>query len=98
MNGLTKAGIVTLANWTMCPDGHTYLYIWCPAWRVTTDADLGEEIGVDKLRSSERWQLIGVGVGGEIRIVIPGCQVKAFVPCERVHVPGNSSPGIYRFA
>jgi hypothetical protein len=69
------AGIITLATWTMCPDGETYLYLWCYEWRLATDA----EMPAPNFRSSERWQAFGVGRTGHLEFVIPGCQVKAFV-------------------
>ena len=40
MNG--QAGIVTVDNWTMAPDGETYMYFWSVDWRVYTDRAFGE--------------------------------------------------------
>ena len=89
--GLTKigAGIVTVPTWTMASDGESYLYFWCGDWRLMTDAQMPTE----RFRSTERWQLVGV-VGGLCKIVIPGCQLKAFVHCEEPPPRG----ALYRIA
>lgn len=72
-NDVLTSGIVTLVNWTMMPDGNTYLYVFCRRWEVVTD----KMMPLDNFRSSEHWQLAGV-VGSNILLFIPGCQVKAW--------------------
>ena len=69
--------IVTVSNYTMCPDGLVYLYLWCADWRVVIDREL-----MEGFRSSERWQLHAI-VDDELVAALPGCQVKAVVRSER---------------
>jgi len=71
------AGVVSLTNWFMSPTGELYNYFWCKNWLITTDKDFP----VDGLRTSERWQLLGM-VGGRTDMIIPGCQVKAWIRCD----------------
>ncbi|KKN52797.1 hypothetical protein LCGC14_0609150 [marine sediment metagenome] len=71
------SGIVTLVNWTMMPDGNTYIYVWCRHWEVVTD----KMMPLDNFRSSEHWQLAGL-VNGNIMLFLPGCQVKAWAYSE----------------
>ena len=73
-----RAGIVTLVQWTMMPDAATYLYVWCQRWEIITDS----QMPVEGFRSTERWQLLGV-VNDEVRVLIPGCQVKAWCASEK---------------
>ncbi len=84
---LTDPAIVTVAHYTMCPDGLVYLYLWCADWRVVIDRDL-----MEGFRSSERWQLHAI-VGGEFVVALPGCQVKAVVRSKTPppEVPGNAN-------
>ncbi len=70
-------GLITVANWTMAPDGHKYMFFWASRWQIMTD----REIPVPNFRSSERWQMIAVSETGEVLAVFPGCQVKAWVRC-----------------
>jgi hypothetical protein len=67
------SGIVSLSNWTMMPDGDTYLYVWCDRWEIITDG----QVPVENFRSAEKWQLLAVA-GGEVLAVVPGCQVKGW--------------------
>jgi hypothetical protein len=76
IEGIPSAGIITLINWTMMPDGGRYLYIWAPNWDIITD----KTMPIEKFHSSEQWQLVG-RVNGKIVCLIPGCQVKAWVSC-----------------
>ncbi len=73
----SSAGIITLVNWTLAPDGDKYLFFWSSFWAVLTDSD----IPVDKFRSSERWQLAAISEVGEVIAIFPGCQVKAWIQC-----------------
>lgn len=73
-----QAGIVSVGNWLMMPDGDEYRYIWCPDWRLITD----KEVPKNNFRSSEHWSLLGLNEKGEIIIVIPGCHVKGFIACK----------------
>ena len=79
----THAGIVSLINWTMAPDGNKYLFFFSECWLVLTDAD----IPTPGFRSTERWQLAPATRGGEVLAVFPGCQVKAWVSAQ-------SPPGV----
>lgn len=72
-------GLVTVINWTMAPDGNKYLFFWAPRCQIMTDA----EIPVDRFRSSERWQLVAISRDSEVLAVFPGCQVKAWIRCEK---------------
>jgi len=77
-----RAGCITLLQWTMMPDGETYMHVWSPAWRVVTDAQCAEILGTP-FRSSERWQLFALDAPeSDVALaVIPGCQVKGIVFC-----------------
>ncbi len=70
-------GIVTLLNWTAMQDGEEYRYAWCKDWRIQTD----KQMPVEGFRSSEHWQLIAYYNDKPV-MLIPGCQVKAFVICD----------------
>jgi len=79
MNG---PGIVKSLEWIMTPSGDEYLYVWCEHWEVVTDKAMGERLGLESFRSTERWQLIGrATVDGNPSIILPGCQVKSWVSC-----------------
>ncbi len=71
------AGIVTLLNWTAMQDGEEYRYVYCEDCRIQTD----KQMPVEGFRSSEHWQLIAYYDDKPV-MVIPGCQVKAFVICD----------------
>jgi hypothetical protein len=71
------AGVVTLHQWTMMPDGSTYMHLWAPAWRVITD----KATGIPFFRSAEHWHIAAFGPDGRLLILIPGCQVKGFATC-----------------
>lgn len=73
------SGLITVMNWTMAPDGHKYLCFWASRWQIVTDA----EVPVEHFRSSERWQLIAVTSASDVLAVFPGCQVKAWIRCEK---------------
>lgn len=72
------AGLITVMNWTMAPDGDKYLFFWASLWQIITDADMP----VEHFRSSERWQLIALNSNSDVLAVFPGCQVKAWIRCE----------------
>ena len=72
-------GIVTVAEYTMGPDGQEYRYFYSPGWQIQTDA----EMPVEKFRSTEKWQLLGYTAGGELAMMIPGCQVRGFSACNK---------------
>lgn len=91
LDSFRRIGVITAANWTMAPDGETYMYFWCANWRVTTDKEFG-----DGFRSSERWQLLARDLGGTVLAVFPGCQVKGFSVCHRDSVAAQR-PNVYRF-
>lgn len=76
-----KSGVVTVENWTMAPNGETYLHFWAEKWVVETDKGFAAAMGLKDFRSSERWQLIGVR-DGEPALILPGCQVKGFYVCD----------------
>jgi hypothetical protein len=71
------AGVVTLLNWVMMPDGNKYLYLWAKTWLITTD----KEFPVKDLRTSERWQLLAM-VGEFAQVILPGCQIRAWGQCD----------------
>lgn len=71
-------GVVTLLQWTMMPDGCTYMHIWAESWEVVTD----KATGIENFRSSEKWHLVHRDGNGVPDIIIPGCQVKGFAACE----------------
>ena len=72
-------GIVSVVNWMMAPDGHRYLYFWSARWQIITDDD----IPVANFSSSEGWQMIAVSANRHVLAVLPGCQVKGWVRCEK---------------
>ena len=74
----SAAGLVTVQNWTMAPDGEKYLFFWAEHWQLMTDAD----VPVEGFRSSERWQMIAIDEKKEILAIFPGCQVKAWLRCK----------------
>ena len=69
-------GVITLPDWSLAPNGKTYIHLWCKDWRVITDKD----VPVDGFRSTEKWQLLAM-VNNTVMAVIPGCQVKAWMRC-----------------
>lgn len=73
------AGVVTLLQWMMMPDGSVYQYVYAPSWRVVTNA----ATNIPKFRSVEKWHLVHYAENGEPLIVIPGCQVKCWARCEK---------------
>ena len=72
------AGLITVMNWTMAPDGERYLHFWASHWEIMTDANMP----IEGFRSSERWQLIALASNSDVLAVFPGCQVKAWIRCE----------------
>ncbi len=74
-------GIVTLLNWTMMPNGQTYLYLWAERMAVLTDAQIAKT--VPGFRSAEHWSLAMLNKAGETVTLLPGCQVKAWVYCTK---------------
>lgn len=94
MGGESFAGVITLVNWTLMPNGQTYLYLWARKWVVMTDDVIGRFINAPKFRSSERWSLVGYGDGPDPKVFIPGCQVKGWARCEEVP-PHASHAGAY---
>ncbi len=82
-------GVVRLLNWTIMPDGESYINIWCANWEIITD----KMMPVDGFKSSEKWQLAAV-LNGEVVLFIPGCQVKGWV---RVENPEKMGKSIYKF-
>ena len=77
--GILQAGVVTLNNWTMVATGEKFLYLFCKNWKIMTDTTFP----IENFHSSERWQLIGKNKKGNACCVIPGCQVKGFLFCEK---------------
>ena len=73
------AGVVSLANWHMIPSGVQHRYIWAPRWEVITD----KVFPVEGFRSAERWQLLGYNGVGELKVVLPGCEVKGWCQCDK---------------
>lgn len=71
------AGVVSLLQWTMMPDGSTYMHVWASNWTVVTN----EASGIKGLRTADRWHLVSHTPDGKIRVIIPGCQVKSFAAC-----------------
>lgn len=76
------AGVVTLLQWTMMPDGATYMHLWASNWTVVTNA----VSGIAGLRTVDRYHLVSHDPHGKVRVIIPGCQVKGFAAC-----PSNPS-------
>ena len=58
------------------PNGARYLHLYCERWKIATDKDIGEVIGAEGFRSTERWTLVALHPNGDILATIPGCQVK----------------------
>ncbi len=73
------AGVVTLLQWTMMPDGATYMHLWARSWEVVTNKDTG----IDGFKSVERWHLVSRDARGVPLVIIPGCQVKGFAACDK---------------
>ena len=75
-------GIVTLNGFIAMQNGEEYRYLWSSDWRIQTD----KQMPIENFRSSEHWQMIAHW-GGDPVVVIPGCQVNAFVICDYPKVP-----------
>ena len=73
-------GIMTLANWTMMPDGETYLFVF-GRWAILTDKAVANLASLPGFKSSEKWIAVGYGKSAEPAMYVPGCQVKGLVPC-----------------
>ena len=69
-------GVVTVAEWTMAPDGARYRHFWSDKWRVVPDKDMP----VEGFKSSEKWTLFGLR-GDRVVLAVPGCQVKGWYRC-----------------
>ena len=80
---MTGPGIVKSETWIMNCEGDESLYVWSPRWEVITDKGISERLGIEGFRSSEKWQLLGYDEKGTLRIVLPGCQVKSWLACEK---------------
>ena len=74
-----QAGVVTVGEWVLMPDGEVHKYLWCENWMVVTD----KMVPLEKFKSSEKWSLVGIAYG-EIAVWIPGCVVKGFAACEKM--------------
>ena len=76
---IIKSGVVTLSTWLMAPDGQKYLYMFCRNWDILTD----KMFPIEGFHSTEKWQLIGKNKDGKAMAIIPGCQVKGFLACDK---------------
>lgn len=85
-------GVITIVEWTMCPDGLVYRHLYSPRWMIITD----KQFPVDGFRSTEKWQIVAI-IDDEIVCVIPGCQVKAYVKCKTPPMTSPNSASIYSF-
>ncbi len=71
------SAIVSLHGWTAMQDGDEYRYVFCSHWEIQTD----KQMPVEGFRSTEHWQIIAYNEDRPLMIV-PGCQVAAFVICD----------------
>ncbi len=72
------AGILTLNNWTMAPNGDSYLYFFNANWKLVTDGMWP----LPNFRSAEKWQLVATNGAGIVLAIFPGCMVKAITMVE----------------
>ena len=91
--GTEQSGIVTSSEWILGANGKEAKYIFCKRWCITTDIMLSNV--VKGFKSSERWQLIGLNEAGDIKIVLPGCAIKAFVSCKNAPAQGDGAHKLY---
>lgn len=73
------AGVIQLLAWTMMPDGTTYMQAWARSWRIITN----KASGIDGLHTQDRFHVACYDAAGKVLAIFPGCQVKAFVACEK---------------
>lgn len=83
------SGVITMNNWTMAPDGETYLYFFSPRWKIVTDGMWP----LPNFRSAEKWQAIPANADGEALAILPGCGVKALLVC----AAAPKIKGVYSF-
>lgn len=77
LKDMRTSGIVTLSNWTLMPNGQTYLHVWAKDMVVLTDSEIAKTL--PGFRSAEKWTLVMYNLAGNIVVLIPGCQVKGWV-------------------
>jgi len=80
-----EGGIVTTTDWIYAEDGQQRKAFFCHRWEIKTDA----EMPIEGFRSSERWSLFAIDVKGNVRMIIPGCKVIAFVSAKRAPKLGD---------
>ena len=73
---IPQAGVIATRNWLRTPNGDQHQAFWRKEWLLLTD----KEMGLSGIKSSDRWAAIAT-VGGEMKAIIPGCEVTAFFPC-----------------
>ncbi len=71
-------GVVTLLQWTMMPDGCTYMQLFAKRWVIVTN----EASGIQGLRTTDRFHVVAYDSAGVAQVVIPGCQAKGYARCD----------------
>jgi len=74
-NNELPAGVIQLLQWTMMPDGTTYMQAWAKKWVVITNS----QSGIEGLRTTDKFHVACYDDNGKIQAVFPGCQVKGRV-------------------
>lgn len=82
------SGVITFADYRMMADGRRYIAAWSPRWEIIADKDMPM-----KLRSAEGWFAAAV-VGGNVVLILPGCQVKSWSYC--TNMPEKMEIEIYK--
>lgn len=72
-------GIITVNNWSLAPNNCRYLYFYCDRWEILSD----KMIPVEGFKSAEHWQLAAVNCTGDVIALFPGCQIKAWILCNK---------------
>lgn len=85
-------GVVCTTDWRTAPDGDQYRTFWSPSWQMLTEAQAAKDLGLSESTfCSERdtkWALVAI-VGSEVVMVLPGCEVKAWI--KTAACPGGGS-------
>lgn len=76
-NLVNTAGIVTVNNWMLAPNGGKYLHFWCKEWVIVPDKNMP----VEGFHSAEKWSLFA-RVGDRSVMAIPGCRVAGWSACD----------------
>jgi hypothetical protein len=84
-----SAGLVSLSDHMVMPDGSIYQFLYSERWDVITD----KQMPVPNFHSAERWQLLAWNEDRTLVLaVIPGCNVKGWVRSSRC--PSVNGEGI----